>query len=614
MPFPLTRRELLKSMAAAGCLAALPGTPVEAGPGWVVGSLTGAQALVEALLAEGTCCVFGIPGAQCNEFWDGMKSKGLGYVLVTHEFSAATMADGYARATGRPGVLAVVPGPGVTNALTGLGEALLDSIPLVVIVCDVAQGPHAHAFQLHELPQVPLLQAICKAVLCVPKPECIASAVHEAFALACSGEPGPVAVNIPYPFLIATADYHCPPGCCPPPTLDEDAFQHALGLLANRKYRVGIYAGLGCMNYTAELVQVAELLQAPVATSISGKGVIPECHPLAVGWGYGPQGTRTAECVFKNVDLVLAVGVRYSEVSTAFYSIPEHHPLIHVDVNPHNLGRNVRADVCVPADAGVFLGQVLANADLVRRPPDGRLLARIATLKREEAAHNAVVPHGCCGVDPMTFVLALRRCTAPDALVYVDVTQCEHYATEAFTVVQPRTFFNPSNNQAMGWSIPAAIGGQRAFPCRQVVTITGDGCFLMTAMEISTAGREGLPVKFFVIDDQAYHIMQTLQKPVYLRTTATILARLDYAALAHGFGVGYQEIACNENLEAAIRGALCQHGPVLTRVVTDYGHRPLRWFDAVRKRYQKELTTQQKMRFLARMGSRAVHFTGREND
>src|SRR5262249_43074912 len=230
-----------------------------------------------------------------------------------------------------------------------------------------------------------------------------------------------------------------------------------------------------------------------------------------------------------------------------------------------------------------------------------------------EARKNCV-SYSRCGVDPMLFVLALRRCTSPDALVYVDVTQCEHWAAEAFEVLQPRTYFNPSNNQAMGWSIPASIGGQRAFPCRQVVTVTGDGCFLMTAMEISTAARTGLPVKFFVLDDQAYHIMQTLQEAVYLRTTATILARLNYAALAEGFGVAYQEITCNEGLEAGIRGALCQKGPVLTRVVTDYGDRPLRWMDAVRKKYSKELTTEQKVRFLARMGSRAVTFASRESD
>ncbi|HJT77423.1 MAG TPA: thiamine pyrophosphate-binding protein [Gemmataceae bacterium] len=619
MSYPLSRRDVLKAMVATGCLAALPEGGAQAGhgdacpPGWVCGKKTGAEALVETLLQEGTCVVFGIPGAQCNEFWDTMKSKGLPYLLVTHEFCAATMADGYARATGKPGVMALVPGPGVTNALTGIGEALLDGIPLVAIVCDVARGPKAHAFQLHELPQVPLLRALTKGVFCVENVAGIPGAVHEAFNLARSGEPGPTAVVIPYPLFIDETDFHCPPPAPPAAPWDEDAFQRALHILANRGCRVGIYAGLGCMDCSPLLVQTAEVLQAPVATSISGKGAFPECHPLSVGWGYGPQATRTAEAVFKDVDIVLAIGVRYSEVSTGFYSIPEHHPLIQVDINPNNLGRNVKPDVCVVADACAFLGRLLECADLVRRPPDGRLVARIAALKREEARKNAEV-YSKCGVDPMAFVLALRRYTNPDALLYVDVTECEHWASEAFTVCQPRTYFNPSNNQGMGWSIPASIGGQRAFPGRQVATITGDGCFLMTAMEISTAGRECLPVKFFVLDDQAYHIMQTLQKSAYLRTTATVLARLNYAALAQGFGVGYNEIACNDNLEAGIRGALCQHGPVLTRVVADYSDRPMRWVHAVKKRYQKELTTEQKMRFLARMGGRAIHFRDKEND
>ncbi len=619
MAYPLTRRDLLKTMAAAGCIAAMPGVVAEAGrhdapAGRVSGNLTGAQAMVEALLLEGTDVVFGIPGAQDNELWDTMKTKGLSYLLVTHEFSASTMADGYARATGKVGVLCVVPGPGVTNALSGIGEALLDSVPLVCIVCDVAKGDKYHAFQVHELPQVGLLQQVTKGAFAVDSVGGIPGAVHEAFALARSGEPGPVAVVVPYPFFIETHKFNCPPPAPPGVPFDEEAFQRALPFLANKKYRVGIYAGLGCMDHAAALVELAETLQAPVATSVSGKGVISECHPLAVGWGYGPQGTRTAEHIFKEVDLVLAIGVRYSEVSTAFYAVPEHHPMIHVDVNPNNLGRNVKTDVCVNADAGLFFARMQEVADLLRRPPDGKLVAQIGRYKQAEYKKNAEVYSGGCGVDPMLLVLALRRCMNPDALLYVDVTQCEHWAAEAFPALEPRTYFNPTNNQAMGWSIPASIGGQRAFPARQVVTITGDGCFLMSAMEISTAAREGLPVKFFVLDDQAYHYMQTLQTSAYLRTTGTILARLDYAALAKGFGVGYNEIAGPEGLEAGIRGSLCQAGPVLTRVVTDYGKRPVRWIDAVKDRYRHELSTEQKVRFLARMGSRAVHFRTREND
>jgi acetolactate synthase-1/2/3 large subunit len=210
-------------------------------------------------------------------------------------------------------------------------------------------------------------------------------------------------------------------------------------------------------------------------------------------------------------------------------------------------------------------------------------------------------------------VLALRRCTCRDALVFVDVTATEHFAAEAFPAWMPRTYFNPADNQSMGWSIPAALGAQCAFPGRQVVTVTGDGCFLMSAMELATAARACLPVKFFVIDDQQFHLMSVLQHPAFLRTTATVLPRLDYAALAHGFGVSYNEIRTTHDLEPGIRGALAQPGPVLTRVAADYGKRPLRWVQAAKKQFTAGLTTQQKVHFLARMGARALQLRP-END
>jgi acetolactate synthase-1/2/3 large subunit len=608
---PITRRTVLKAVAAqalAALPAALPGSAQakqHPEPGWVSGKMTGAAALVEALLTEGVACVFGIPGAQENELWDEMKSRHLPYLLVTHEFSAACMADGYARSTGRPGVLCVVPGPGVTHSLSGLGEALLDSIPVVCVVGDVARGDKYKPFQVHELPNVALLQQVTKGVFAVTTVAQIPCAIRQAFALAQSGEPGPTAVVVPYNLFIETAKVHCPPPEPRAVALDEAACERALGLLSDRGLRVGIYAGLGCMDYPDLLRQAAEVLQAPVATSVSGKGALDDCHPLCVGFGYGPQGARTAEHAFKGVDLVLAVGVRYSEVGTAFYAIPKHKYLIHVDANPNNLGRIVHADVCVAADAGLFFGRLLEHADQVRRPCDGSLAAHIRRWKAEDFKEHSK-QYARCGVDPMTFLLALRRELCKDALVFVDVTMAEHWAAEAFPVNLPRTYFNPTDNQAMGWSIPAAIGAQRVHHGRKVVTVTGDGCLLMTMVEMSTAAREGLPVKFFVLDDQAYHYMQSLQKQAYRRTTATILAHLDYAALAHGFGLNYQEITGPGDLEGGLHAALACAGPVLVRVVTDYGKRPCRWIEAARARYTQELSTEQKVKFLARLGSRAL--------
>ena len=611
MNVPITRRTVLKA-AAAGCLAtaasALAPSKTEAriaAGGTVSGELTGARALVETLVCEGVPCVFGIPGAQENDLWDEMKSRGLAYLHVTHEYSAACMADGAARSTGRPGVICIVPGPGVTNALTGIGEALLDSVPMVCIIGDVSRGDKYKPFQLHEIPQAGLIQQLTKGMF---TPACVADIpvmVRQAFQLAMAGEPGPTAVVIASNLLNETCRFHCPPIGPPEVPFDEAAFSCALQMLGNRRQRVGIYAGMGCMDFSASLTKVAELLQAPVATSVSGKGVIDECHPLAVGWGYGPQGTRAAENAFQAVDVVLAIGVRYSEVSTGCYSIPPHRCLIHVDANPNNLGRIVKPAVAVNADAGVFLDRVLAAAADVGRPSDGALAGRIRDWKCEDA-RDRCRRYARCGCDPMLFLLALRKAACPDGLTFVDVTCAEHWAAEVYTVGQPRTYFNPTDNQAMGWSIPAALGAQRVNPGRQVVTVTGDGCFLMTAMEISTAARECLPVKFFVLDDQAYHIMQALQEKAYRRTTATILPRLDYAALAKGFGVEYVEIDCDKDLDGGVHAALEQPGPVLTRVVTDYGKRPIRWLDAVRSRYLEGLTQEQKVRLVARLGSRAL--------
>ncbi len=615
MTYPLTRRDLLKH-AVASALLPLPLHVLQAGPaapvepehqsGWIIGKMTGAEALVEALIQEGTLCVFGIPGAQENELWDTMKCKGLPYLLVTNELSASYMADGVARATGHPGVICVVPGPGLTNALSGIGEALLDSIPMVCIVGDVARGCKYKPFQVHELPNVALLQPVTKHVFAVEKVEEIPDAVRQAFVLAMAGEPGPVGVVVPYNLLIEKCQIRSSPLGHLPPVFDEDAFQAALALLSNPKLCWGIYAGLGCMDYTDALIQVAEILQAPVATSVSGKGAIPDCHPLAVGYGYGCYGSCTAEKAFKHVDGVLAIGVRYSEVSTAFYAIPKKSHLIQVDINPHNLGKVVKPDVCVAADAGDFMHRLIAHQDQIRRPPNQKLLTHIHDWKDANAKCNCSKNYGKCGVDPVQLLCALRRHLCKDALVFVDVTMSEHWFAEMFPVYCPRTYFNPTDNQSMGWSIPAAIGAQRVMPHRQVVTVTGDGCFLMTAIEMSTAARCGLPVKFFVLDDQAYHYMQVLQKAAYLRTTATVLAHFDYAAFAHAVGVGYHEIDISCEVGTGVQAALSMPGPVLVCVKTDYGKRPCRWIDTTRKRFTQELCTDQKIYFAARLGHRAL--------
>jgi acetolactate synthase-1/2/3 large subunit len=515
------------------------------------------------------------------------------------------MADAAARATGGVGVFCVVPGPGLTNAMSGIGEALLDSVPVVGIVTDVNRAPNAPIGQVHGLANEALLRPIVKAIFPVRHQAEIPGAIFQAFQFALSGEPGPVAVLVPYPLFLEVWDYDQPPPPPYPVPFDEAVYRQVVCHLQDRRRRIGIYAGMGCQEAGPSLAAAAEMLQAPVATSVSGKGCIPDAHPLAVGWGYGKQGTRAAEAAFKDVDLVLAVGVRYSEVSTANYAIPRHDMLIHVDINPRNLGRNVPAHLCLCSDSRVFLDRLLADAPLLRRPPCPPLWGKIQHLRQVDRCEAQTVRIPQC-VDPMFFLGQLRAALGEEELIFVDVTASTHWASEAVEVQGPRRYFAPANNQSMGWAIPASIGAQRVRPDRQVVCVTGDGCFLMAAMELSSAARAGLPVKFFVFDDGAYHYMQMLQEPVYRRTTATEIARIDYQAFAAGVGLGYNQIACNADVLPGIQRAFGLAGPILTHVIVSYEGREIRWLNALRSHYIDGLSTGQKVRLAARIGVRTV--------
>ena len=301
--------------------------------------------------------------------------------------------------------------------MTGIGEALLDSVPMVALVTDVSHGPGKPSFQVHSLPNTAILQPITKAVFEIHHEAEIPSKIHEAFRIARAGEPGPVGVVLPYNFLTAAWDYD---DVVPPPhpaPFDESAYRRAVGLLSNRRLRVGIYAGMGCQDVGPSLAAAAEMLQAPVATSVSGKGSIPDRHPLAVGWGYGAQGTRAAERAFKEVDLVLAVGVKYSEVSTANYAIPRHDRLIHVDANASNLGRNVAASVCVQAEAQAFFSRLLGDSPSIARPADPRLWKSIRVDRDVDRCEHRTV-RVTDAVDPMALLVALALPARPRGTVF----------------------------------------------------------------------------------------------------------------------------------------------------------------------------------------------------
>ena len=593
--------------------------------------MTGAQALSRRCSPRASACVFGIPGAQENELWDTFKEKHVPYLLVTHEFSAACMADGYARSTGRPGVLCVVPGPGVTNSLTGLGEALLDSV--AGGVPSSATWPTATStspFQVHCLDQVDLLKPVTKCVFPVQHVGEIPGAVRQAFAAgdggrAGAGRRGRAVQPAHRDRTTSTARRRSARRRCrstrPPSTAP-------LALLARPAApRRHLRRRWAAWTTATQLAAVAEVLQAPVATSVSGKGVIHETPPAGrrLGLRRTPRGGRDGfaddRCTrSRPASTLLAIGVKFSEVSTGFYANPQPQ---HVDprrrqrrqprqgaadrrVRPRRRRRVPRPGCSACADR---VAPARPTRHLVARDP--------AAARREAGRGTAQRPAGKCGVDP----LALRRwrCAATlpeDALLFTDVTRDRALGGRGVHgVCQPRTYFNPVDNQAMGWSIPAAIGAQRVCPGRhgghahrrRLLPDDGDGDLdgrpRGAAGEVLRPRRPGLPLHADAAEaglpaddgDASWPGSTTRRWP---RRSAWLPG----------------DRRRTTELDAGIRGAVCHPGPVLVRVVTDYGKRKIRWLDAVRDRYVKELSAAQKARFLARVGTRAVSFQPRRND
>ena len=248
---------------------------------------------------------------------------------------------------------------------------------------------------------------------------------------------------------------------------------------------------------------------------------------------------------------------------------------------------------------------MIQDAAAIRRPANPALWRKIAHYRDVDRRENGRTQI-TSGVDPMSFLMHLRGILGPDELIFVDVTASSHWAAEAIDLPGPRRYFTPANNQSMGWAIPASIGAQRVRPDRTVVSISGDGCFLMSALEMSTAARANLPVKFFVLDDGAYHYMQMFQNPSYRRTTATELARVDFGAYAQAMGLGYNVIGNNADIPAGLARTLNYPGPILTRVCISYEGRDIRWLSAAKGAYLNHLSGDQKLRLANRVVSRSL--------
>ncbi|MDO8836986.1 MAG: thiamine pyrophosphate-binding protein [Vicinamibacterales bacterium] len=536
--------------------------------------IRGSALVVQALEDAGARFAFGIPGTHNIELYDALAQSGqVSAILVTDEQSAGFMADGVSRSSSTVGVVNLVPGAGVTHALSGIAEALLDGIPMVVLACGVRRDT-SRAYQLHDLDQAALLRPVTKAVLTPASPGDLYGAVRQAFALAQRGTPGPVAVEVPADFYLLThdvADPREPAPASPVPPPDRAAVAAAAALLRSASRPV-IYVGYGARHAGDRLVALAERLGAPVATTIQGKGVFPERHPLWVWNGFGRSAPSFAREIGDTCDAMLAIGCRFSEVGTGSWGFAPPPALIHTDINPEVFGRNFPARIAIEADAAAFVDALLEALGASREWGDrtehiavGHAAVR-ETWRRTRSDDR---------VTPAWLFDALQRLTR-DAIFTTDSGNGTFLAMEHLRLDRPGRFLAPVDYSCMGYAVPAAIGAKLANPERDVVALAGDGALLMTGLETLTAASyEAAPVICVLRDGELAQIAQ-FQRTALARASNSVLPPYSVEGLADAVTAAYLLCTKDAHVESVLTDALAisrTGRPVFVEVAIDYAHK-----------------------------------------
>jgi acetolactate synthase-1/2/3 large subunit len=556
--------------------------------------------------------VFGIPGVHNTELYDELnKSDTITPVLVTHEAGAAFMGDAISRTSnGEIGVLVIVPAAGLTHAMSGIGEAYLDGIPLLVVSGGIRTDvPYGH--QLHELDQHKILAGLTKASYLIKSHADIVATFFEAYRTAVSGCPGPVFIEIPVNIQLFQGEVGDVPAFerpRPAAGASVSALTQAIDLLVAAK-SPALFVGWGAVDAVDETKQVAEMLGAPVSTTLQGLSAFPGDHPLHTGMGFSRAAVPAAENAFKDCDVLLAVGTRFGEIPTGSFGarVPEN--LIHVDIDPKVLGRNYKAKVGIEGDARVVLSQIagrLKERGISSPARRERVAAQIA--KDKKAYRQEWYAHTNDRVSPALFFDELRRRLRDDALCVVDDGNHTFLAAELWEVRRARTFISPTDFNCMGYCVPAAIGAKLVNPTRQVVGIVGDGAFLMTGLEILTATTQGAGVAYFVFSDGELSQISQGQEIPYNRKTCTVLGTIRLEGVAMATGARYVSIQSNAGIAQGIEEALATAAkgqPVIVDVRIDYSKRT-RFTTGVVQTVLKRFPLGDKFRFIGRAVVRKV--------
>jgi len=519
--------------------------------------------------------IFGYPGGAALPLYRELANhadpgNGLRHVLVRHEENAALAADGYARATGFPGVCLATSGPGATNLLTGIATAMMDSVPLLALTGQVATSViGTQAFQ--EVDIVGMARPVVKAALQARRPEDVPSLVAKAFRVMREGRPGPVLVDLPKDVLMGTATVENAPRAEAPTRVASATLPETLDRVAallDRAERPVLAIGRGVLLAGAmdTVTALAERIESPVVSTLLGIGGMPESHPLMFGMA-GMHGTVAANLALHHADLVIGVGMRFDDrwVGRANDFAPEA-TIVHVDVDPTAFGRVARCDVPVLGDAALVLDGLLARVGLNDRTD------WLARLRQWDAEHAGCIAPSAAS-EPEAELLspevlqALKQQTGGAATLVADVGQHQMFVALHAGFDRPGSFFTSGGLGTMGYAVPAALGVSVARPDEEVWAIVGDGGFQMSAPELTTLAVNQIPVKMLILNNGCLGMVRQWQELFYDHVySESILPHPDFARLAEAHGVPGRTVTRRDELAEAIRWARETAGPVLLEV------------------------------------------------
>lgn len=543
--------------------------------------ISGAQILLRSLKAENVDTIFGYPGGAVIDIFDTLFrefSQDFRFILVRHEQAAVHAADGYARATGRPGICLVTSGPGGTNTVTGLATAYMDSIPVIVFTGQVPTPLIGNdAFQEADI--VGITRPCTKHNYLVARTEDLASTIKEAFFISTTGRPGPILIDLPKDVVQKKAKFEYPDKI-EIPTYKPNVKAHIPSVkraaeLIRQAERPVIYAGGGVITSGAheELYKLASMLNFPVTMTLMGLGCFPATHPLFLGM-LGMHGTYRANMAIDNTDLLLAVGARFDDrVTGRVEEFARHAKIIHIDIDPTSIQKNILVEVPIVCDARDGLSRLIEELKTKRRSAkaDEKLKDWHSQLTAWRNEQRLRFDRTSEVIKPQFVIEKLYELTAGKAIVATEVGQNQMWAAQYYLFDNPRTFLSSGGLGTMGYGFPAAIGAQVAYPDKVVIDVAGDGSIQMNIQELATVVQYKLPVKIAILNNGYLGMVRQWQEhfydQVYAYTDITVAP--DFVKLAEAYGAVGLRATKSSEVENVIKKSLQIKGPVVIDFVVD---------------------------------------------